>query len=421
MRRSETAAADPERTDIVKIPSAILAGVVVLTISACTMQSAFSETDTARTGSGFDPAAVQSALDAVRDAGMTGVHIEVRDGDRVWSGASGVADIASGEPIRPDMLHRVGSITKTFVAAAIMQQVEQGRIGLDTPIGDYLPHLVPGERGAAITVRMLLDHTSGLAEHLPYSFPSLAGFFGGTELSSESLDEHRFTQFDPVELIATGVNAPASGQPGATPGVYSNTNYFLLSQLLEQVTATAFQTYIAENVIERAGLEHTGFPDGPTLTAAHPRMYEALFGMIDPPRDYSVYNMSWALPGAGLVSTTADLNRFYRMLLGGQIVSRESLAQMQRTVPVIALDGKQIEYGLGLHRVQTPDGEIFWGHDGSVFGAQAISLTSADGVRQMTVAMNLVRWNEMGADGRPKPHPIDDALAALYRVAMGDK
>ncbi|MFD3508024.1 serine hydrolase domain-containing protein [Nocardia sp. NPDC058666] len=405
-----------------KFPLAISVGVAVLTLSACTMQSASSETDGMPTGSGLRPAALQSALNAVRDAGMIGVYMEVRDGDQTWNGTAGVADIATGAPIGPDMVHRVGSITKTFVAAAIMQQVEQGRIGLDTSIGDYLPQLVPGERGAKITVRMLLDNTSGLAEHLPYSFPSLAAFFGGTQLSSESLDEHRFTQFDPVELIGMGVSAPpATSAPGATPGVYSNTNYFLLAQLLEKVTGTAFQTYIAENVIARAGLEHTAFPDGPTLTAAHPRMYEALFGMIDPPRDYSVYDMSWALPGAGLVSTMSDLNRFYRMLLSGQIVSQDSLTQMQRTVPVIALDGSHLEYGFGLHKVRTPAGEIFWGHDGSVFGTQSLSLTSADGTRQMSVTMNLVRWNELGPDGKPKPHPIDDALTALYQVAMGGK
>ncbi|MFE1591102.1 serine hydrolase domain-containing protein [Nocardia sp. NPDC058705] len=390
-----------------------------MTISACTMQA--SETGTAPTGSLPDPAVLQSALDAVRDAGMVGVFMEVRDEDRVWSGASGVADVISGEPIRPDMVHRMGSITKTFVAAAIMQQVEQGRIGLDTPIADYLPRLVPGERGTEITIRMLLNHTSGLAEHLPYSFPSLSAFFGGTQLSAESLDKHRFTEFDPIELIRMGVDAPATGAPGATPGVYSNTNYFLLAQLLEQVTGTAFETYIAENVIRRADLAHTAFPDQPTLSAPHPRLYEGLFGTIDPPRDYSVYNMSWTMPGAGIVSTTADLNRFYRALLAGQIVSPESLAQMQRTVPVIALDGTQIEYGHGLHRVQTATGETFWGHDGSAFGALALSLTSADGIRQMSVAMNFARWNELGPDGTPKPHPIDDALDTLYRTAMGDK
>ncbi|MFD0360500.1 serine hydrolase domain-containing protein [Nocardia sp. GCM10030253] len=367
------------------------------------------------TATGFDPAALQSALDDVHRAGMPGVYAEVRDADRVWRGASGVADVATGRPIQHDMLHRVGSITKTFIAAAIMQQVEQGRIGLDAPIGDYLPDLVPGERGKKITVRMLINHTSGLAEYLPYAFPSLASTAGA---SPQSLDDNRFTQFRPTELIEMGVNAPATGEPGSSPGVYSNTNYFLLGQLLEQVAGTTTEKYITESIIERAGLEHTAFPDGPDLDGPHPRMYEALYGLIDPPRDYSVYNMSWVLPGAGLVSTVEDLNRFYSKLLAGEIVNQSSLAQMRQTVPVIAQNGQKINYGLGLHKVQVPGCGTFWGHDGTVFGAETMSLTRDDGKRQMSVAMNLVRWNKMDPSGKPQPHPIDDALSTLYQQAM---
>jgi D-alanyl-D-alanine carboxypeptidase len=92
---------------------------------------------------------------------MPGVFAEGRDGDQVWRGAAGVADVSTGGPVTPDMQHRVGSISKAFTAAAVLQQVESGQIVLDTPIGYYLPHLVPGERGQTITVRMLINHTSG--------------------------------------------------------------------------------------------------------------------------------------------------------------------------------------------------------------------------------------------------------------------
>jgi D-alanyl-D-alanine carboxypeptidase len=113
-----------------------------------------------------------------------------------------------------------------------------------------------------------------------------------------------------------------------------------------------------------------------------------------------------------------DLNRFYGKLLGGKIVDRSSLAQMQRTVPVIALDGQKIDYGLGLHKVTVPGCGTFWGHDGTVWGAETMSLTRADGKRQMSVAMNLVRWNNLDASGKPQHHPIDDALSTLYQQAM---
>ncbi|MEV4680512.1 serine hydrolase domain-containing protein [Streptomyces kurssanovii] len=351
-------------------------------------------------------------MDGVHRAGVPGVYAEVRDAGRTWRGASGVADVRTGRPVTPDMRQRVGSITKTFTAAAVMQQVEQGRIQLDAPIGGYLPQLVPGERGKKITVRMLLNNTSGLPDYIRYAFPSLQ------DMSPKSLDDNRFRQFRPAELIKMGVDAPPAGEPGATPGVYSNTNYLLLGQLLEQVTGTTAEKYITRNVIERAGLRHTGFPARPRIEGPHSRMYESLWGLNDPPRDYSVYNMSWTGTGAALVSTMEDLNRFYGKLLDGKIVNQASLAQMQRTVPVVALDGSLIEYGLGLHKVAIRDCGTFWGHDGTVWGAGTMSLTRADGERQLSVALNLQRWNKPDSSGKPQHHPIDAALKSLYRQVM---
>ncbi|MFE0763600.1 serine hydrolase domain-containing protein [Streptomyces smyrnaeus] len=374
----------------------------------------------------LDSAALNAAVEDVHHAGIPGLFAEVRDGDQVWRGAAGVADVVTGHPVTADMRHRVGSITKTFTAAAVLQQVETGRISLDTPIGQYLPELVPGERGDAVTVRMLINHTSGLAEYLPYAYPSLKAFPALADTGPQSLDEHRHTRFRRADLIELGVTAPAVGTPGGRPGVYSNTNYLLLSELLEQVTGASAEQYITRNVIERAGLRDTGFPAGPHVDGPHSRLYEAWFGMIDPPRDYSVYDMSWVGPSASLISTVADLNRFYGLLLAGEIVNPSSLAQMQRTVPVISQEGKTIDYGLGLHPMEIPGqgpGQdqgrgTFWGHGGTVWGGGALAMTRADGKRQLAVAVNLQRWNRLDSSGKPQPHPIDDALATLYRVAM---
>jgi D-alanyl-D-alanine carboxypeptidase len=366
----------------------------------------------------LDPTKLNAALDNVHRAGMPGLFAEVRDGDQVWRGAAGVADVDTGRPVTADMRHRVGSITKTFTAAAVLQQVEHGQIGLDTPISRYLPRLVPGARGGAITVRMLINHTSGLAEYLPYAYPSLKAFPVLANTTPQSLDDHRFTRFDARELIEMGVGAPAVGKPGSTPGVYSNTNYLLLGELLEHVTGTTATEYITQNVIERAGLRDTELPTEPYVRGPHSQLYEAWFGMIDPPRDYSVFDMSWVGPAASLVSTVADLNRFFGMLLAGEIVSRSSLEQMQRTVPVISQEGRTIDYGLGLHPMEAPGPGAFWGHGGTVWGGGAMTMTRADGRRQMSVAVNLQRWNRLGSSGTPQPHPIDHALMALYQVAM---
>uniref|UniRef100_UPI003F689123 serine hydrolase domain-containing protein n=1 Tax=Streptomyces polyasparticus TaxID=2767826 RepID=UPI003F689123 len=361
---------------------------------------------------------MDAALDAVHRAGIPGVFAQVRADGRTWQGASGVADLATGRPVRAGLHHRVGSVTKTFTAAAVLQQVEQGRIRLDAPIGDYLPRLVPGERGRKITVRMLLNNTSGIPDYLPYAFPSLAGFPSIPDMSPESIEDNRYREFTPHELIRMGLDAPPTGEPGGPTGVYSNTNYLLIGQLLELVTGTTAEDYITRHVIERAGLRHTSFPSGPRIKGPHARMYEGFYGLIDPPRDFSVYNMSWVGPSAALVSTMDDLNRFYARLLAGDIVSRASLAQMQRTVPVVALDGSTIQYGLGLHKVVVPGCGTFWGHDGSAWGAGAISLTRDDGRRQMSVAVNLQRWNRPDASGQPQPHAIDGALKSLYGLAM---
>lgn len=371
------------------------------------------------TRNALNSAQLTTALNDIHHAGVPGVVAEVREGADVWRGASGVADIKSDRPMIPDVRHRMGSISKTFVAAAVMQQVERGQVQLDAPVGRYLSPQITGECGGSVTVRMLLNHTSGLADYLPYAYPSLTPFPMLAETSPDSIEANRFVQFQRRDLIQLGVTAPAFNRPGTAPGIYSNTNYLMLTELLEQTSGVAAEEYIAQNVIDRAGLEQTGFPDGLGVSGPHARMYESWFGMIDPPRDFSVYDMSWVGPAASVISTVADLNRFFGLLLTGEIVSQASLAQMQRTVAVISFEGKKFEYGLGLHKLEVPGNGIFWGHDGSVWGGGAISMTRADGTRQMSVAVNLQRWNTLDASGKPQRHPIDDALESFYRLALG--
>ncbi|MEU6586231.1 serine hydrolase domain-containing protein [Nocardia sp. NPDC046763] len=364
----------------------------------------------------LDSTQLRAALDAVHRAGMPGIFAEVRAGDQIWCGAAGVANVATGRPVSSDMRHRVGSITKTFTAAAVLRQVDNGEIELDAPIGRYLPRQVPGDRGASITVRMLLNHTSGLAEYLPYVYPSLAAFPDLARTTPDSLDDNRFTRFHPTELIEMGVSAPATGAAGGTPGIYSNTNYLLLCELLASVSGVSAEKCITGDIIERAGLRDTELPAGSHIDGPHSLHYESWFGMIEPPCDYSVFDMSWVGPAASLISTVADLNRFFGLLLAGEIISRPALAEMQRTVPVISFEGKTLDYGLGLKRLPAPGPAAFWGNDGSVWGGGAISMTSVDGTRQLSAAVNLQRWNRPAI--APRPHPIDAALQAFIHQAL---
>jgi D-alanyl-D-alanine carboxypeptidase len=335
----------------------------------------------------------------------------VRDGDTTWRGAAGVADRDTGRPVTPDMEQRIGSISKAMTAVALLQQVAAGRLDLDAPVSRYLPGLVPGERGDRITVRMLLNHTSGIADFVPYAFPSLQ------TMSTSSLDENRFRHFDARELVRMGVQAPPTGAPGERWS-YSNTNYIIAGLLLGKLTGESPERYITRHVIRRAGLRHTYFPTGPRMTGPHPKLYESFYGLIDPPRDYSVYDMSWIRTAGAVVSTMSDLDRFYRQLLTGRLLPAAELAEMETTVPMTDDQGNVTgHYGLGVRRFDWGCG-TFWGHSGAVFGAETWVISSPDGRRQMALAYNLSKYDKLGPDGTVTPSPIDDAINTFVAKAL---
>ncbi|MGW6985699.1 serine hydrolase domain-containing protein [Streptomyces sp. NPDC054932] len=356
-------------------------------------------------GRPLDRTQLQAGLNAIHEAGITGVYSAVRDDRRRFDGAAGLADVSTGRKTRPDLRHRVGSVTKTFTAVAVLQQSAKGRVDLDRPVGDYVPELLPGERGRKVTVRMLLNHTSGIHDYVGDAFPSL---LKGT---TESLDDHRYRTIRPAELIGYGVARPQVFEPG-TDWSYSNTNYVLLGEVLRKVTGQDPERLITQDVIRRAGLRDTYFPGtDPRIRGAHARMYESFFGLIDPPRDYSDYNMTWAGTAGALISTPQDLNTFYRALLGGDLLPRRQLDEMRTTVDVKDGTGAVgMRYGLGIYSLDTPCGPA-WGHDGGVFGAGTWALSSADGTRQFAIGYNLMKYQRLNASGTEfDPHPADAAL-----------
>jgi D-alanyl-D-alanine carboxypeptidase len=159
---------------------------------------------------------LQQRLEAMHTAGMPGVLAQVRDRDHSWNLAAGVADIDTGRPVRPQVRQRIGSITKTFVATTILQLVGEHRVDLDAPIVRYLPDVVPGELGRQVTVRMLLNHTSGIGDYAPVLFADPA-----------AVEALRFRTIPPRELIGIGLSQPATNEPGERWS-YSNTNYIIL-------------------------------------------------------------------------------------------------------------------------------------------------------------------------------------------------
>ncbi len=344
-------------------------------------------------------ALLQQLLDAMHAAGMPGVFAQVRDGSRTWNLAAGVADVDTGRPVRPHFQHRVGSIEKTFVATTILQLAGEHRVRLDAPIGRYLPDVLPGRLSRQVSVRMLLNHTSGLAD---YEDVLLSG--------NQAIERLQFRTFTPRELIAIGLSRPLTNAPGERWS-YSNTNYIIAGLLIERLTGRPYAREISRRILRPLGLRHTYFPGtNPYIRGPHMAAYVPWpDGTL---RDFSVFNMSWAWAAGEMISTAADLNRFYRALLTGRLLGPALLAQMQTTVAVDPGMPEAAGYGLGIAWLATPCGR-FWGHGGGVVGQTTNSYHSTDGRRQVTQAENLSQYATPG-----EVHPIDPARDAFLSTAV---
>ncbi|AGL16729.1 serine-type D-Ala-D-Ala carboxypeptidase [Actinoplanes sp. N902-109] len=335
----------------------------------------------APTGPGLD-----ALLQNLHTAGIPGVHARVVSGGRGYAPAAGVADLHTGQPARPGLRHRVGGVTKSFVAVAVLQLVHERRVDLDQPVTRYLPGVVPGERGRRITVRMLLNHTSGIADYARVALDP-AGADGALFATRASIAATATRTFTPRELVALGLGLPAAGEPGALWS-YANTNYVLLAMLIERVTGRSYEAELTRRVLRPLGLAATGLPGG---VRALPGPHLAAYVPWDDghPRDFTRYDMSWAWGGADLISTPGDLNRFYRLLLGGRVLPPAMLREMLTTVPMAAAYPEYAGYGLGIFWLAGACGRM-WGHDGLAVGHSTYSGHSEDGHSvQFTLAENM--------------------------------
>lgn len=352
---------------------------------------------TARPGHPLDRVALQRALDAVPAAGVPGAFASMRAGRRGWAGAAGIAELSNARPMRPAMRQRVGSITKTFVATTLLQLVDEKRLRLDDPVGRWLPELVPGELGQQVTVRMLLNHTSGIGNYTDAILDSLA-----------AVEQVRTTTYAPAELVSIALRLPPTGAPGEAFS-YSNTNYILVGLIIERVTGNGAVTEVNRRILRPLELTDTYFPGtDPRIRGPHAGAYFAPLGV----RDFSEYGMTWAWTAGELIATMDDLNTFFRALLAGRLLSAPTLDEMLTVVPYDPAVPEAGGYGLGIFRAETPCGPI-WGHDGGVIGQITFSMHRRDASRQVSFAMNLSHYQLLA----PGPHPIDLAWQEFVLVA----
>jgi D-alanyl-D-alanine carboxypeptidase len=261
---------------------------------------------------------------------------------------------ASGRDAQPDARFRVGSVTKTFTAAVVLQLVQEGAVRLDDPVSRYLPELVPRARG--VTVRHLLGHRSGLVNF--------------TEYIEWLNTAERSTTTGVREVVRFAVSKAAAFRAG-TSFAYSNTNYIVLGLLIEKLTGNSYAEELGRRIFEPLELEHTEL----ATTARLPDLDD----------EGTNPHLPWA--SGGIVSDARDIARFYSALLSGTVLSPGTLAAMRHTVQA---DGP-VRAGLGIFASTTPCGDA-WGHEGAILDYWTDVAATEDGDRVVVVSVRSPPW-----------------------------
>ncbi|HZO57051.1 MAG TPA: serine hydrolase domain-containing protein, partial [Bryobacteraceae bacterium] len=277
----------------------------------------------------------------VRDGKFQGTVLVMKDGEPLLRKGYGQANREWGIPNSPDTKFRLGSITKQFTAASILQLSERGKLALDDPIAKHYP-----EAPAAwekITIHQLLNHTSGIP-----SYTGLPEFFRKQSMIARN----------PVEIVKLTQEMPLEFDPGAK-FKYNNTGYVLLGHVIEKISGGSYDEYVRKNLLEPLGLKDTGYDWNTTVIARRASGYNP-DGKLAPYLDMSLPHAA-----GSLYSTVDDLAKWSEGLESGKVVSKANYAKM--TTPYLS------EYGYGLV-MQKFEGHDVVGHGGGINGFNTLLL-----------------------------------------------
>ncbi|MDP9847426.1 serine hydrolase domain-containing protein [Streptosporangium lutulentum] len=329
---------------------------------------------------GQDRPELQKIIQAFVDSGIVGVQLRVHDERGEWVGSAGTAELGGAAKPPTNGHFRIGSSTKTFVATLVLQLVAEGEVELDTPAADYLPEFGLDER---ITVRMLLQHTSGVFNFTGeyYDDGTIAP---GIVWSGQEWVDNRFKTYRPQELVELAVSKPLRFEPG-TDWSYSNTNYVLARLLIEKVTGRSFAEELRRLILGPLGLSGTVAP-GTSTEVPEPHAH-AYYRYEEDGRQKTVdvtrQNPSWISAGGDMISTTQDLHTFFSALMGGKLLPAPLLAEMRDPHP-------KIGYGLGVFVQDVgPNGTVFH-HNGGIDGSAALMYSTPDGGKTLTASLTYV-------------------------------
>lgn len=311
---------------------------------------------------------VTAQLDAVVTAtlertGVPGAIVGVSGPDCRYEEAFGVADTATGEPMRTDFHSRIGSETKTFTVTALLQLVDDGAVGLDDPIGEYVAGVPEGDR---ITLRQLARMQSGL-----FNYSADEDFF-------QALVSDPYRSFTPQQLLEYSFAHPLNFPPGEG-WEYSNTNTILLGLVVEQVSGLPLHEYLEQEVLEPLALDDTVLPTDNAFPEPHAEGYTAFEDQVIVATDF---NPSWGWAAGAMTSTLDDLQTWADAVATGTLLEPETQAQrLETAAPPGALPG--VGYGLGIFVVQ---GWI--GHNGSLPGYQSLTIHLPEQETSLVVLLN---------------------------------
>lgn len=357
-----------------------------LLVSGCASSdepSAVEPTTTAPSSGSLETDDVQAALDAMVDAGSVAAVAQVRDGDDTWSGAAGLVERGGTEPASADDPVRIASVTKAMVAAVVLQLVDEGKLQLDQQVDELLPGLLP----KPVTIRQLLDHTSGIPNYL-------AGFDSAEQIAARATDA-----VTDDELISQALGMPWTTDPGQEFS-YSNTNYVLLGRIIAELDGKTIAQSLQDRIFDPLEMSDTTYPTDSTLDEDALHGYTLENGTYTDVTDYDANIWS---SGAAVVSTVGDMNTFFRALFDGTLIPQNLIDEMQVVTP----SGYGLGLLLGIDACNPGSGELVFGNRGNGFGYRTFALSSPDGQRQVSLA-----WTTAA------PNPAADPLEQVATNAL---
>ncbi|TDW23653.1 serine hydrolase domain-containing protein [Kribbella kalugense] len=325
---------------------------------------------------------LRKAAEEFVDAGFGGLELRVHDEQGEWVGSAGVRELGSADEPPLDGQGRVGSVTKTFVSTVVLQLVAEGKLELDGPVA---PHLARFELDPRITVRMLLNHTSGLFNYTGEYFPD-GTVVPGLPATGKDWAENRLQGYAPEELVEFALSKPSRFEPGAEWS-YANTNYTIAALLIEAVTGRSFTAELEARILKPLDLTGTLEPgDRTDIPDPHSHGY---FRYSDGDEsklvDVTEQNPSLLFGAGSMLSTVRDLHVFMSALQSGQLLPAELLAEMRTPEP----KSGPLNYGLGLF-AQDTGSETIYHHNGSAPGGYgALVFSSADGTKTLTALITM--------------------------------